>query len=655
MKSKHNTFIIVPLLMLTTIFVLMVLFISGVSAQELANNESNILELEFESFSEHELFSPFEVIEDEEASGGEAIVWPLDGNEQYNPISTKESPGHVIIPFALTETTDVTFEVLANFVHMGDDSFYYRLDDGLWGIQNSAVTNGYEILKPTTFTGLSSGSHVLQIVAREDGAKLDKIILTATSGYIYSIPVSEITLPADPTPPTIEEGPVFLKVYCDSVIRKVTHCASGSLYGMTETKPADIENLVKPLKPNVFTNPARAGAGYQQPHGAAIPVAGRLKGTTGRVMIRLADIFPGWPYQFTNMDDWTEKVTSVINDKKASGYNNFYGYEIWNEPGGTWGDSFNDFWLQSYNLIRSLDPEEPIIGPSYSYYNSSTINNFLSFCVYNKCVPDIVCWHELSSHNSTNNTDSIVSHIKDYRRIESSLGISERKISLNEYCDTEKPKEGCPGPSASMIAKFERYKIDSACITWWFVAYPGRLGSLLATDTEKGAGWWFYKWYGDMSGNMVNVTPTDESTALVDGFACVDSNKEYVSLLLGGNNFGTVDVAFNDLPSFIGSTANVKIEKVEWESKDTLVEGTSVISESSYNVSDGSIELTLNDCNNTDGYRVYITAGTKTSTGGEQTSGDLPKTGESDPILYFIFGILILSMGLVSIFRLKKE
>ena len=53
-----------------------------------------------------------------------------------------------------------------------------------------------------------------------------------------------------------------------------------------------------------------------------------------------------------------------------------------------------------------------------------------------------------------------------------------------------------------MSAKFERFQVDSACISYWDVPHPGRLGSLLATDTAKNGGWWFYSWYGAMTGNM---------------------------------------------------------------------------------------------------------------------------------------------------------
>ncbi|HEX3044120.1 MAG TPA: beta-xylosidase [Bacillota bacterium] len=396
-----------------------------------------------------------------------------------------------------------------------------------------------------------------------------------------------------------------LTVNCGTVLRGATHCASGSLYGVTETLPSDIAGMVAPLNPCVFINPARAGSGYQQPIGAAIPVAGRLRSTTGKVMIRLADIYPGWPYQFTNMTDFLNKVTSVINDKKASGYSNFYGYEIWNEPDGTWNSGNGDFnsvlWKQTYTKIRSLDSGAQIIGPSYSYYDHNWMNTFLSYCKNNSCLPEVICWHELGG------PANIANHINDYRAIESSLGVSARKISINEYCDSDHTLEGQPGSSARFFGKFERFKVDSACISWWFVPLPGRLGSLLTGGNAKGAGWYFYKWYGDMAGNMVSTTAPNENSNNMDGCACVNGNT--VTVLFGGPNDGACAVKLNSLPSGIGSTANVLVQRVDWSSKDNSSSGPITVSQSNYTVSGGSITVTVSGTNGSSGYRLHITAG----------------------------------------------
>lgn len=434
-----------------------------------------------------------------------------------------------------------------------------------------------------------------------------KKIIAAVLSFSLSV-----TLLAAGGSPLKAEASSGLTVDCDSVIREVTHCASGSLYGVTETIPANISDLVAPLNPKVFTNPARAGAQYQQPSGAAIKTAERLMGTTGEVMIRLADLCPGWPYKFPGMSSWLSQVQSVITDKLASSADNFYGYEIWNEPVYTWNNAngeFNDMWLKTYRLIRQKDPSEKIVGPSEGYYDHNRMYSFLSFCVANNCVPDIICWHELSSNGNGSYAGDFVNNYQDYRNIEKSLGISARPISINEYCDINHAEEGCPGSSAVYIAKFERYQIDSACISWWWTAAPGRLGSLLGSDTQKGAGWWFYKWYGDMTGNMVSVTPPNERSAGVDGFACVDSGEKYISCLLGGDNDGTVKVTFKDLPSWIGSTATVKVEAVDWYNKDTVSTGPYTVSAANYTVSNHSISVTINNCTNTSGYRIYVIPG----------------------------------------------
>ena len=399
-----------------------------------------------------------------------------------------------------------------------------------------------------------------------------------------------------------------LTIDCNSKLRQATHCASGSLYGLIENKPSDYDSLVAPLHPHAFNNPARGANGNQQPFGDAIKVAKRLANTPGAtVSIRLSDILPGWPYRFPGLDNWLNAVKSFIADKKQSGLTNWYGYEIWNEPDGTWKDpnglNFNQLWKQTYDVIRQNDPDAKIIGPCYSWYQENKLKDFLSFTKSNNCIPDIVGWHELSG------IEGVSSHFRSYRNLEKSLGIQELPISINEYCDAKHELEGQPGSSARFIGKFERYKIDSAMITWWFVQYPGRLGSLLASDTQKGAGWFLYKWYGDMTGDMVSVTPPNDNSNQVDGAACVDSNQQYISFIVGGPNDGSINADFKNVPSFIGSNAKVKIEKIDWVNKDTASNGPNTVSEKNYSVSNGQLSVKIEGTNSNSGYRIYITKG----------------------------------------------
>jgi len=396
-----------------------------------------------------------------------------------------------------------------------------------------------------------------------------------------------------------------LTVDCNSKIGPANHCANGALYGIIENKPADYRSLVEPLHLNTVRNPARGGNGNQHPYGDAIKVAKKLEPYGVKVSIDLADILPGWPYRWPGTQGWLNQIRSFIKDKKASGTKNWYGYEIWNEPDGTWKDSnglnFHQLWKQTYDVIRQNDPSEKIIGPCDSYYQENRIKSFLQFAKANNCLPDIMCWHELGG------IEWLSSHVKAYRNLERSLGIKELPLSINEYCDGKHEYEGQPGSSARFIGKFERYKIDTAMISWWFVPQPGRLGSLLATDTQKGAGWYFYKWYGDMTGTMVNVSPPNDNSVNVDGAACVDNQKQYVSFIFGGPNDGSINANFRNLPSFLGSTATVKVEKVDWRNKDTPSNGPNVIFEKKMQIQNGQISVNIPGTNATSGYRVYIT------------------------------------------------
>ena len=400
-------------------------------------------------------------------------------------------------------------------------------------------------------------------------------------------------------------------------IGPATHVASGSLYGVTEKLPADVNALIAPLKPNVFINPA---ADVQQPVGDAIVVAGRLAPIGARVTIRLADWFPRWPYAFTNMNDWLGKVGQTVTRKKDSGLDNYYGYEIWNEPDGTWTSStpFNDFWKQTYAKLRELDPDGKVIGPSIAWYDGNYIKNFLSFAKANNCVPDIIAWHELAGANLTAN-------LQNYRALEKQLGIGPLPISINEYSGKDRiDDEGQPGASAPIIAKFERFRVDSGCISYWDVPHPGRLGSLMASDTAKNGGWWFYKWYADMSGEMVTtIPPAPNDVTTLDGFANVDAASVTASVVFAGNNDGNIRIVVKGLSAapFLGTTIHAVAERTPFANRTTAVSAAQMLSATDLPVMNDQITVMLNRTNATDGYRVVLTPVPGAGGGGAGGSG----------------------------------
>jgi hypothetical protein len=286
--------------------------------------------------------------------------------------------------------------------------------------------------------------------------------------------------------------------------------------------------------------------------------------------------------------------------------------------------SFTDFWKQTYARLRDLDPGAKIIGPSIASYDGNYLKNFLSFAKSNDCLPDIVSWHELSGANITGNFQS-------YRALEKQLGIGPLPISINEYSGKKTiDDEGKPGASAPIIAKFERFQVDSACISYWDVPHPGRLGSLLASDTARNGGWWFYKWYGDMTGNMVSTTPpSPNDSAALDGFANVDAAAGKASVLFGGVNDGAVQIVIKGIhgvPLF-GSTIHAVVEHTPFVNRSTAVNATDTLSTMDLTVANDQVTVSLGNTNGSDGYRLNLSGTGGSGIGGAGSGGSTGSGG----------------------------
>ena len=248
-----------------------------------------------------------------------------------------------------------------------------------------------------------------------------------------------------------------LVVEADQPFRPVTHMASGSLYGLAGANVPTLDKIL-PIKPHTFMQKPEGGT--QQPTGDALSVADTAKAAGAGVVIRLVDYLPGWPYRYDKAA-WLPAVEKMVNDTKASGKTNIVAYAIWNEPDITWqtaNGSFFDLWTETYRLVRGLDPEMPIQGPSYSD-NITSMRAFFEHAKATNTIPDVVEWHELIR------SSKIKGDVEQVRRILSDLNIPEMPIDIAEYAA---PAEvGLSGPLVGYIAKLERYGITRAELPFW--------------------------------------------------------------------------------------------------------------------------------------------------------------------------------------------
>ncbi|MFJ3772424.1 RICIN domain-containing protein [Streptomyces sp. NPDC090075] len=432
------------------------------------------------------------------------------------------------------------------------------------------------------------------------GAALGAVVLTAalgTAAPAHAAPTSATTL----------------VVSANQTLRPVTHVATGSLYGLdTASVPAD--SLVEPLKPNTFVQMAPGGSqlpnGESTPGGDALVVAPEAARAGAKVVVRMPDWYPNFPYKWVSWSNWLAAVDQQIASVKASGATNISAYELWNEPDGTWDTSaagaFDDGWSRTYKEVRAKDTATPVQGPSFATYTDSKMKTFLQDAIANNAVPDIIAWHELQS------SANIAAHVADYRALESSLGLSARPIAIEEYGTTA--EVGVPGPLASYVAKFERTGVHDAELAFW--NHYGTLGDTL-TDTggSPNGAYWLYKWYGDMSGNMLVTTPPAQTG--IDGFASLNSSANQISVVTGGCT-GSCAVTVNGLSSLsaFGGTVHVKLEYTPSKGRTTGVSGPVTVSDTDYPVSGGSITVPVT-MNASDGYHLTVTpSGTATSLAG---------------------------------------
>ena len=404
-----------------------------------------------------------------------------------------------------------------------------------------------------------------------------------------------------------------LVVNANQPFRTATHVASGGLYGLdTASVPAD--SLVEPLHPNTFVQMAPGGKqlpnGESAPGGDALVVAPEAAAAGAKVVVRMPDWYPNFPYQWVSWSNWLSAVDTQVASVKASGASNISAYELWNEPDWTWNTSaagsFDAGWATTYKEVRAKDATTPIQGPSYSAWNLGWMTTFLTDAKASGTLPDIVSWHELQGDAN------IAADVAAYRNLETSLGISPRPIAIEEYGTTS--EVGVPGAMVGYVAKFERAGVNNAEMAFW--NHYGTLGdTLVDTGGAPNGAYWLYSWYGSMTGNMVTTVPPAQTG--IDGAASVNSAGNQVSVVFGGGA-GSSAVTVNGLSSLsaFGSTVHAKLEYTPSKGRTTAVSAPITISDADYTVSGGSITVPVTT-NASDGYHLVVTpSGTDTTLAG---------------------------------------
>jgi hypothetical protein len=381
--------------------------------------------------------------------------------------------------------------------------------------------------------------------------------------------------------------------------------ATGFLYGLGDEGIPN-ETMLAALRPQVTAQ--KAPDGLQHPNGDALKIAPMFKRAGGRdIQIYMQDVYKQWPYDNLGIADYLAKVDTITRKVVADPNRRSYVYVPFNEPDGIWYQ--NDLprlltdWKTVVQKIRSIDPQARIAGPNFATYRSADLRSFLAFARDNGVLPDVVTWHELNNDFFT----SWDNHYNDYRATEAALGLSARPITINEY-GRSSGDLGVPGNLVQFVAKFENSKVDG-CLAYWTTA--GGLNDLVTQNNQATGGWWLYKWYGELTGHTVAVTPPSAGGSL-QGLAALDPARKQARVIFGGNNpaSGTydTDVVVSGLGSaaYLGNTVHATVWGVDTTGLNPSP-GPYVLTERDVAVSGGRLTIALTGLKGTSAYQIVIT------------------------------------------------
>ncbi|RKP54446.1 carbohydrate-binding protein [Cohnella endophytica] len=351
-----------------------------------------------------------------------------------------------------------------------------------------------------------------------------------------------------------------------------TYRGTGFLYGLNQDGSAPIGGLLSDLKPKLFRGGGASlsgggwavggYSGYLPRFNEVRDQYNRANALGAKYQILVSDIwgsfaglnpevFPGdngdWTY-------WNQFLTQLVQDKIANNMTNAR-YDIWNEPDGAYfwdrtSTQYFEMWKRGVQLIRSLDPNAVIVGPSYGGFNANQLSSWLDYAKSNNVLPNILDWHFSADPVADVQTAQSLLTAKSITQIQG--------FTIGEYIWSQEQNSGY---TAWYLARLEKSGVLGANHAIWdHCCSSGLLDDTLTTSSEKKGQWWTYKAYADMTGTIVNTSPS----AHIDGVASKDASKASALILLGnkGGQTGDIDVNINRLDTasyLIGSNGKAHV------------------------------------------------------------------------------------------------
>lgn len=380
--------------------------------------------------------------------------------------------------------------------------------------------------------------------------------------------------------------------------------ATGMLYGLGDAGVPS-QDLIAGMRLRNISQ--KAPDGDQHPNGDALKLADGFFATGGEDMhIYSQDAYSKWPYEDLGIDDYVARLRPQLEKVAKRPDRDRFVWTIFNEPDGIWysdwankKQKFFADWTRVYRLVKSVLPNARITGIGETRYRADHLREFLTYAKANNVLPEITTWHELGP-------DSLAlyrGHYAEYREMERQLGISPREIVINEY--SNRRDTSVPGQMIQWITMLEDTKVDGHMAFW---SMAGNLSDHAVRAGRANGGWWLTKWYGDLSGDTVKVTPPQPDTRdTLQGMATLNRGAAKATVLLGGSA-NAVDVALTGIDRKVfGDQVDVRVSKVSWSGYEGDAGQPPVVAAARVRVANGKATVKVPGGDQLAAYQVIIT------------------------------------------------
>ena len=404
-------------------------------------------------------------------------------------------------------------------------------------------------------------------------------------------------------------APEAVRIDCGADIGPFIPRASGFLLSVSGTQPAD--QWIKPLRPRLWrTRVSPWDIGRNQ---TGLAGAKRVAAWGATIELVVSDDYMAdreehgqkpFPVDLATLDATIAGDLKQVHDAGFKA-----GWDIWNEPDGTWTGGLEKMlgpWLHACHTFRRLDPQATLVGPST--IDDLACKKFLEWAQANDAMPDVVSWHE-----NGDQPQNIPAHVAAIRRLLAERKVSPRPLVCNEIVDA--PHQTDPGLLVWFFAALQRADVAGACHSCWADAdgktpngFNQSLDGILTPEGRPRAPWWIYRYYADFEGRALKL----QQARTVDGVAAADWPARKLRILLGTKGreeASDVVVRLIGLPARFDPTPPKKIHVTARKIPNSgwqPVSETGAVFETDYPLSD-AIKLVLPSMGTAEGYYVTVT------------------------------------------------